>query len=228
MTDPDSLDWAFAGISQTTPIDSEVFSDDELEQALASVHPGHKHDTSQRTAVHSIWRHDIDSRHHDACAVSDEAHMLILPLDLLAMERGNMQNPSTGVDTDYIEAWQDVDLPELLLARLPANILDQAVIALRLQSTTAKGSFIRIGTHMAGILRNGDQFFLTKWEWDHSQQDWTCTANIGEMTWPVSPSSKDKLFNGQELCVNHGHDAVLKWLVIEPVLTFEEMISALH
>lgn len=78
----DRLDWAFAGVSESTP--------------LAETEPGR---------THSVWRHWVDSRVREAETVVDEGDMRGISGGR-TLETGKMVNPATGVETEYEEVWR--------------------------------------------------------------------------------------------------------------------------
>jgi hypothetical protein len=87
LKDSNEIDWAFAGRSE-------------------SHHNGPTGTTSTR------WHHTVDSRflaHPES--VIDQAEMLPEdPETGIALEKGSMVNPATGVETAYVEGWRETEV----------------------------------------------------------------------------------------------------------------------
>lgn len=134
----DQLEWAFAGQSQSTPAEYDG-------------------DTLVKPA-HTAWTHWVDSKSIDE--IKDEGDMVVQP-DGTVLETGAMAHPDTGIVTAYEEVWQDFE-PE----RTGTDHMHISY-ALRLDDpqSKSKGVVIRIGRHVQGVLRSGDEITAIRWQW---------------------------------------------------------------
>jgi hypothetical protein len=83
LKDSDGIDWAFAGRSES-----------------------HKDEASGNTSTR--WHHMVDSRFLGAESVVDQAEMMPEdPESGIALEKGSMVNPATGVEAAYVEGWRE-------------------------------------------------------------------------------------------------------------------------
>jgi hypothetical protein len=83
LKDFSKIDWAFAGRSESR-----------------------KNEATGNTSTR--WHHTVDSRFIDAESVIDQAEMLPEdPESGIALEKGSMVNPTTGVEAAYVEGWRE-------------------------------------------------------------------------------------------------------------------------
>jgi hypothetical protein len=83
LKDSSGLDWAFAGRSESQ-----------------------NNEATGKTSTR--WHHTVDSRFPDAESVIDQAEMLPEdPESRIALEKGSMVNPATGIETAYVEGWRE-------------------------------------------------------------------------------------------------------------------------
>lgn len=131
------LEWAFAGISHTTPSVPE---------------PG-----SMRS-YRSVWEHWLDSK--TDTPKPDEGDMWPQPNgDVL--EKGSSREPETGAVTEYEELWADVPVETTGLDEKRASV----VLQLQDDARKARGLVVRVGGWCQGILKIGDEITLERWKW---------------------------------------------------------------
>ncbi|KAG5662134.1 hypothetical protein KAF25_004373 [Fusarium avenaceum] len=122
---------------------------------------------------HSTFHQWISSRELG----SDAGFMYPQP-DSLTLEKGSMVNPDTGIDTAYEELWHD--------ATPTAVPGDSQVRALVLQTEDdengVRGSVVKLGCYVQGLLRVGDGITLERWEW--KEGGWKRTVRIGDAELP--------------------------------------------
>ena len=171
--DDDDVEWAFAGHASSSP-------------------------AKDGRPAHTIWAHWIDSK--SDLLVSDEGDMYPQP-DGDVLEKGNMQNPATGMSCDYEEVWRDLDIHVL------EGEQDRVCIVLKADSpsTGVKGIVMRIGEWCQGILKTSNGLTVERWQWldiakpkseqatryDHDftpHNEWTKLARFGSGSLP-SPSA---------------------------------------
>ncbi|RKU39758.1 hypothetical protein DL546_000387 [Coniochaeta pulveracea] len=148
-----SLDWAFAGISTSTP-------------------------ASPQGQKHSVWTHLIDSRHVDTSNVRDEGDMVTLP-DGTTFETGAMVNPATGLKTDYEEIWETVE-PKRLGDDEPIYelVYQTGLGADEASAKQGKGMAIRVGQFAQGIVRTGHGVWCERRAWDG--EGWVTVFRVRE------------------------------------------------
>jgi hypothetical protein len=117
-----------------------------------------KHD---ETAVppRTSFTHWIDSRHVDAAAFHDEGDMFPGAEKNETLKRGHMINPNSGVDEAYEECWVD---------GIPANLLgnvNSSGYVLKYEDGDDKGLIVCIGEHAQGVLREGGEVGVFRWEY---------------------------------------------------------------
>ncbi|KIL88806.1 hypothetical protein FAVG1_08055 [Fusarium avenaceum] len=122
---------------------------------------------------HSTFHQWISSRELG----SDAGFMYPQP-DSLTLEKGSMVNPDTGIDTAYEELWHD--------ATPTAVPGDSKVRALVLQTEDdengVRGSVVKLGCYVQGLLRVGDGITLERWEW--KEGGWKRTIRMGDAELP--------------------------------------------
>ena len=77
------------------------------------------------------------------------------------LERGSMQNPNTGKNTEYEEIWHDLDVP--MLEGEERRVC--TVLRADSPSTGAKGMIIRIGDWYQGMLKTSHGLTIERWQW---------------------------------------------------------------
>jgi hypothetical protein len=107
---------------------------------------------------HTVWSHWLDSKTEEE--VKDEGDMYPQP-DGTVLEKGSMINPATCIITNYEEVWEDVE-PQALGQdeRYVCNVLQCSN-----PEFMAKGTLIRLGQYIQGVLRKGDEFSAVRYEW---------------------------------------------------------------
>lgn len=155
----DKIDWAFAGTSA------------ELESPT----PG-----NSSTVVE--WTHWIDSKHTgggDGELPRDVGRLYPPQANGDTLETGRMENPKTGVETDYEELWGSVDVKSILKqggegAKKVSAVL-QTLGSASLGS--CKGMIVRVGQFVQGILVRDGHLALERWE--HDGEQWKCGIRVG-------------------------------------------------
>jgi hypothetical protein len=130
------LNWAFAGISTTTPAeyDSEVGG-------------------QLKKPTHTTWAHWIDSDTEGE--VNDEGDMFLQP-DGTVLEKGVNEDGST-----YEELWEELEAE--ITGRDEKRV--SYVLRAEEPAKRMRGMCIRIGEWIQGILRVGEEFTVVRWQW---------------------------------------------------------------
>ncbi|KAL6359729.1 hypothetical protein LRP88_07152 [Fusarium phalaenopsidis] len=175
-----------------------------LEWGIAGVSISTKRpDSTGKLTSYSAFHQWISSRTLTPELFSDAGFMYPQPNDL-TLEKGSMLNPDTGVEGEYEELWHDVD---------PTAVPDEGgvrVLVLQLHDDEhrTRGSVVRLGRHMQGFVRVGDEVALERWEWD---EGWKRTVKIGEIGLPC-----EKILKGENLSEGDVVDVEGKpWMVVE-------------
>ena len=109
------------------------------------------------------------------------------------LEKGNMQNPSTGQSCEYEEVWHDLEIRMLKGESQRVCIVLEADFP----STGTKGMLMRIGDWCQGILKTTQGMTIERWQWLHtesphgdqghdsiSEVKWTRLAKFGSGSLP--------------------------------------------
>lgn len=181
-----AIDWAFAGRSASSSVGGKVLSQ---------------------------WHHWVDSTSLKPEDVIDKGEMLPGDADGVALEKGEMVNPGTGLVAEYIEGWRDVeagsvpgvgqDFAERFLKQLESRgvrvkglqsgeesaqlVRSNARVSVVLQHEDeprrSRGMAVRLGHLCQAVVRVGDDFALERWEWS-LRSGWQRTARSGTLPMP--------------------------------------------
>ena len=195
-SDDDDVEWAFAGHATSSP-------------------------AQDARPAHTVWTHWIDSK--SDVPVSDEGDMYPQP-DGDVLERGSMQNPTTGRNCDYEEVWCDLDIPVL------EDEASRVCTVLKADSPSAdvKGIVMRVGDWYQGILDTSNGLTVERWQWfdavKHPKEKatgqgdnliprskWTRLAKFGSGSLP-SPSALSPMNLANEATVELDG---IEWRVVE-------------
>lgn len=124
--------------------------------------------------------------------------------DDLTLEKGSMLNPDTGVEGEYEELWHDVD-PTAVPGEGGVRVL---VVQLHDDEHRTRGSVVKLGRHMQGFVRVGDDVALERWEWDGG---WKRTVKIGEIGLPCEKILKEENLSEGDVVDVGGKP----WMVVE-------------
>ncbi|KAM0425188.1 hypothetical protein ACHAPT_009505 [Fusarium lateritium] len=175
------LDWAIAGISIPTK----------------------RPDSTGALSSYSAFHHWISSRTLTPELFPDAGFMYPQPNEL-TLEKGTMINPDTGIDGEYEELWHDVD-PTAVPGEPGVRVL---VLQLHDDEHGARGSVVRLGRHVQGLVRVGNEIALERWEWD---EGWKRTVRMGEVELPC-----EKILKGEKLSEGDVVDVGGRlWMVVE-------------
>jgi len=162
-----AVDWAFAGTSSAAARTTE----------------------DGRQVSHLTFRHWVDSRTEAPEEVRDEGDMMVQP-DGRVLETGRMVNPVTGEETDYEEVWRDADVPDDDGAgHSPADEEEGGplprcvVLQLHDDARRRRGMAILLGPFCQGVLRDGSQFTVQRWEWT-AANGWEMSFKAGDGALP--------------------------------------------
>jgi hypothetical protein len=173
-------------ISNSLTIPTDLLPLDRLDWAIAgtSSYSDPRTDDKGNTFTHARWEHWIDSRTREADGAADEGDNYA-QTDGSTLEKGRMVNPATGLMTDYEELWRS---PEIEAAPsgpgMEGTIGEPAVrcVVLRLRddSRAERGMVVLLGQYCQGILREGDDLTIERWQWDSSAGEWKKHFKIGD------------------------------------------------
>lgn len=115
-----------------------------------------------------------------------------------------MLNPATGKDTNYEELWRDI-------APKAANSENIQCAVLQIGgSKNFKGSVVLVGQLCQGILRNGDEITVERWQCDENGV-WDRLISMGQDALPcLGMISASPLVEGETISTRSGD-----WKVIE-------------
>ncbi len=149
------LEWAFAGTSHTSPLDS--VSDSNSNDPIAESGTSDKSMHGKLRPYRSVWNHWVDSR--TDTPKPDEADMYTL-LNGDVLERGYDKDPVSGrVVSEYEELWRDLPV---------FNIEGERVsVVLRMQDDVhgARGMVVRVGGWCQGFVKIGGEITVERWGW---------------------------------------------------------------
>ncbi|WPG99843.1 Hypothetical protein R9X50_00266300 [Acrodontium crateriforme] len=187
------IDWAFAGTSSS-----------EIRQT-----------PDNNKVIHSQWKHWIDSKTMDGESVADEGDMFPDEGGELALEKGRMVNPATGLMADYEELWKEL-APQLvqltegeiengpLTSNALTNDRQHACVVLLLEDdeSQTRGMVIRVGNFCQGILRTGPHITVERWEWK-KDAGWRRNMRAGDFWLPcgvvMADANSGRLVEGGEV-----------------------------
>ncbi|KAF2262462.1 hypothetical protein CC78DRAFT_534790 [Lojkania enalia] len=202
---PGRLEWGFAGVSRSVavldagqPMRNRDDSGQDGERASSNAPTsistytctrlgngngngnGIKNGTWIPEIRHSIWTHTVDSRHplNSPFMPPDEGDMYPLPNNPdLTLEFGTAFNPLTNMHMNYEEMWQDVKIDVCGPERLKYAVC----LKLEQPTTNTRGVVVRVGQFVQGIVKNGEQTTVERWEFtgEGEGEGWKRIVNIG-------------------------------------------------
>lgn len=131
------LEWAFAGVSHTTPSVPE---------------PG------SMKSYRSVWDHWVDSK--TDTPKPDEGDMWPQP-NGDTLEKGSSRDSETGAVTEYEELWADVPVETTGLDKKHVSV----VLQLQDDARRVRGMVVRVGGGCQGLLKIGEEITLERWMW---------------------------------------------------------------
>lgn len=114
----------------------------------------------------SQWHHWVDSKNLTPEEVVDKGEMLPGDADGLALEKGEMVNPATGLMTEYVEGWREVEAG--VVPAVVQDVVDDFVVELLGRQGSVEGlegqggvsaerlDDDRSGKRVSVVLRNED------------------------------------------------------------------------
>ncbi|KAI9775169.1 MAG: hypothetical protein M1835_005912 [Candelina submexicana] len=196
----EALDWAFAGISSTTP----------------------SHPSNPESPAHTVWTHLIDSHAPSAPdTVQDEGDIFPQP-NLDSLETGSMINPATGQMAAYEELWRDIEIP--------CSLQCSVVLETRNKDSEKgeRGMIVRVGGWCQGVVTDTNgRCTIERWRFvgsdgggigssdEHEAEawvgDWRRVARLGDANLPcVFTFDETDLREGSEVKGTNE-----RWAVIE-------------
>ncbi|KAH9851617.1 hypothetical protein C2E23DRAFT_869287 [Lenzites betulinus] len=133
------------------------------------------------TPTHGKWVHEISSRTARPEDEADEGDMAPHPtLPGVELESGRMVHPGSGKVREYEEAWKAVPV-------LPVGGEGERVaVLLEMRGEGVgggrRGAVVRVGQVCQGIVRDGEEVSVQRWEW--AEGEWRETARIGRFEIP--------------------------------------------
>ncbi|KAK3070184.1 hypothetical protein LTR53_010906 [Teratosphaeriaceae sp. CCFEE 6253] len=205
---PARLDWAFAGTSKSEP----------------------RQDSEGKAYSHSTWMHWVSNRTRDVDGVSDEGDMFPQGGGRV-LEKGSMVNPDTGEVTEYEEMWFDPEVKAVPVkgngferggqsggetvtagsgieragnGRGAEDAKPRVCVVMQLHDDEheARGVVVRVGQHVQGILRVGEQLSLERWEWKGvgKHEGWQRQVRMGDLWLPCGAAMDEaRLKEGGEV-----------------------------
>jgi len=164
------LEWGFAGTSSSIPSEHEPsYSGCAIE--------------GDELSHHTVWSHWIDSKTLDE--VKDEGDMYP-QANGDVLERGNMAHPDTGKMMDYEELWRDI-MPSTTDG---SSTRYSFVMKLDEPAKAARGMLIRIGAHIEGVIRIGNELSVARWHYREAKHgdgkgSWARGLVIGRGCFPL-------------------------------------------
>ncbi|KAL3423689.1 HRI1 domain protein [Phlyctema vagabunda] len=173
-TDPQKLEWGFAGTSKSTP---PHFSGGKLDK------PGH-----------SQWFHWVDNTTKEE--IQDEGYMYPIEDSNEVRETGSMAHPETGEMTAYEEIWTDVEIVKVGNQEKFVSW----VMKLDDEETKTRGMICRIGAWVQGVLKIGDEMSVVRYKWDEQNSQWQLDLSMGRFDMPrdVALETERELKTGEE------------------------------
>ena len=198
-----SLDWAFAGTSQTNPIVNET--------------------NESPNRYHSVWHHWIDSNGDDASP--DEGDMTPLE-DGTLLEEGVNLDANGSVISRYEELWEELPIePASDSTEVPC-----VVVQAEDEARNLRGMAIKIGRWCQGMLKSDTAISIERWELkptddepglsrsdgaensDYNSLQWTRTIKLGNQSLPCDVLCQDpKYFDSEQPITVDG----VRWKVLE-------------
>ena len=172
------LEWAFAGSSQSHPINTI--------QAAES----NKNEQNQADLVgvtHSTWTHWLDSRHPVGSSdiPVDEGDMYTISSDL-TLEHGHAFQPLMHAIKTHEEMWRDIPIHSIN----PSGTKVCVVLRLHADAAGVRGMVIRLGQYCQGIVMHGAYSTVERWEHD---TEWKRTARIGDQFLPCGTTFRPEI-----------------------------------
>jgi hypothetical protein len=158
------------------------------------------------TPAHTEWSHWVDSKTTEE--VRDEGDMYLQDNGEV-LEYGSMVNPAKGVVEKYEECW--VDLSPRAIP--PEKEFISWVMKCEDAERGVKGMVIRIGEHIQGVLRRGDEISVGRWKW-REEEGWKKPVDIGNFGTEI-PSEVLRLDADMKLGEKKTGGQGLEWKCIE-------------
>ncbi|KAI9059500.1 hypothetical protein FKP32DRAFT_1668615 [Trametes sanguinea] len=137
------------------------------------------------TPTHGRWIHDISSRPAHPDDGADEGDVAPHPTRPdVELERGRMRHPDSGAMTEYEEAWKAVSV--LPLGGPRAREGRRVAVWLERQQGAAdkKGTIVRVGQYCQGIVREGTEVAVQRWQWTEVEGAWQKVGQVGDLAIP--------------------------------------------
>jgi hypothetical protein len=184
------LQWAFAGISTSQPIDG----------------------TGNDESTACKWEHWIDSSVVPGSMPEDDSGRMSCLPDGSFLEQGQMKNAS-GTLQEYEELWRDLSI------ELDGNLDCQRICAVAIvgdRNRNPRGMIIRIGTWIQGILwadnnlsSQKSEATVERYKWDQSKHCFKLVFKTGTRSLPVS------LVSDRPTAIPHESSKDIGWRVVE-------------
>lgn len=158
---------------------------------------------------HSVWKHWIDSRTDKPSIHKGVVSSLS---DCIVHENGNYIHPVTGVECEQAEIWSDDRIQYVG----EENTKVSMVLKVDNEERNARGLVVRVGQYCQGILKEGAQLTVERWNWIYHPRSifggwWDCEVRIGDGSLPCDQVTNIGGFrNGETI-----QSGALEWRVIE-------------
>lgn len=191
----DRLDWAFSGVSSSTPIPDPYPHGITENPDTAARHKEH-HRSWHGAVTHASWTHWLDSRHPVSTAPedvpSDEGTMFPLSTTQ-TLEFGQGINPATGEMWSYEELWTDGAILAAPTKDEPDPPIYSIVLRLDNPEHDVRGVVLRLGRYCQGILMKDRYVTVERWEWEEGE--WKRTVRIGDQFLPCATAFEPGLLS---------------------------------
>jgi hypothetical protein len=161
---PDVLDWGFAGHSESVPLHDNV--------------------------THSTWHHFVDSRYSIAntnMIPIDEGDMYPISANT-TLEHGHAFHPQLGAVCSHEEMWTDEDIT----STSPDGKKICVVMRAWNDEQGIRGTIVRLGKYIQGILVKEDHVSAERWEWFEAG-GWKRTKRVGNELVPCAVTIQEEL-----------------------------------
>jgi Protein HRI1 len=175
-------------------------------------------ESGKRTAT---WDHWIDSKSEVPDGDSGE---LKSREDGTIVETGSMKHPETGIVTPYTEIWVDEEVETAQQEQDLKTTAKGSYVVVQCQShdTQTRGLIVWAGGYCQGIVRNGKQVEVERWEYDENGKgghgEWVrMWRSDGDLTLPCGWILKqaENLRQGIALSIPNLGTKDGKWIVTE-------------
>ncbi|KAI0357358.1 hypothetical protein OH77DRAFT_93892 [Trametes cingulata] len=145
--------------------------------------------------THGEWIHEISSRTEHPEGEADEGDMFPHPTDPdVEIERGRMIHPDSGELREYEEAWKAVR--PLPMGGPYEGRSTCVLMQLREDVPGRRGTVVRVGQYVQGIVRDGAEVSVQRWAWTPREAGWKKIGQVGSFDVPCDATWRTVLKEG--------------------------------